>query len=70
MTLLMMATVFVFALWKGWGSDTPFSLRRLGGASLEVVVVILFPVVVYDLVTAGLSINLAVGIGLVLLISG
>lgn len=69
MTLLMMATVFVFARLKGWGSDTPFSLRRLSGASLEVIVVSLFPVVVYGLMAAGLSINLAVGIGLIVLVA-
>ena len=37
MTALLMLTVFVFARRKGWGSDTPFELRRLMGASLEVV---------------------------------
>jgi TRAP-type C4-dicarboxylate transport system permease large subunit len=69
MTILMMLTVFVFAHRKGWGSDTPFELKRLAGASLEVVVVLCFPVAVYLLVLAGLSINLSVLIALVALIA-
>ncbi|WP_274629699.1 TRAP transporter large permease [Arvimicrobium flavum] len=69
MTVLMMATVAFFAYRRGWGSDTPFSLRRLAGASAEVFVVALFPVAVYLLTLAGLSINLAVGIALLVLIA-
>jgi TRAP-type C4-dicarboxylate transport system permease large subunit len=68
MTLLMMLTVFIFAYRKGWGSDTPFELKRLAGASLEVVIVLSFPLAVYAMVLAGLSVNVAVVIGLVLLI--
>ena len=60
MTLLMMITVAVFAYRRGWGSDTPFSLVKLGEASLEVLVVALFPLAVYLLMLAGLSINVAV----------
>ena len=69
MTLLMMLTVAIFAYRKGWGSDTPFSMAKLGEASLEIVVVLGFPVLVYLLVLAGLSINIAVGIALVMLIA-
>jgi TRAP-type C4-dicarboxylate transport system permease large subunit len=69
MTVLMMLTVAVFAYRKGWGSDTPFELRRLAGASLEVVVVLCFPLAVYILVLAGLSINIAVMIALVALVA-
>src|SRR3712207_6553293 len=61
MTLLMMVTVAVFAHRRGWGSDTPFNLRALGGAAIEVAVVFAFPVLVYLLVQLGLSINMAVG---------
>ena len=69
MTLLMMITVAIFAYRRGWGSDTAFSVRKLMEASVEVVVVLAFPVMVYLLVLAGLSVNLAVGIALVLLIA-
>ncbi|WP_054310287.1 TRAP transporter large permease [Mesorhizobium sp. 1M-11] len=69
MTLLMMITVAIFAYKRGWGSDTQFSIRKLMEASVEVVVVLAFPLMVYLLVLAGLSVNLAVGIALVLLIA-
>src|SRR5262245_8824247 len=69
MTLLMMLTVAVFAHLKGWGSDTPFSLSRLGAAGIEIVVVLGFPVLVYLLVLAGLSINIAAGIALLALLA-
>jgi TRAP-type C4-dicarboxylate transport system permease large subunit len=69
MTLLMMITVAVFAYRRGWGSDTPFSLAKLGEASLEIVVVMAFPVAVYLLILAGLSINIAVLIALAALVA-
>lgn len=69
MTVLMMLTVVVFAHRKGWGSDTPFDLRKLGAASLEVGIVLCFPATVYLLILAGLSINIAVLIALVALIA-
>ena len=69
MTALMMLTVFIFAHRKGWGSDTPFELRKLASASLEIVIVFCFPLAVYLLVLAGLSINIAVLIALVALIA-
>jgi TRAP-type C4-dicarboxylate transport system permease large subunit len=69
MTLLMMITVAIFAFRRGWGSDTPFNWRKLGAASVEVMVVAAFPLFVYILVSAGLSVNLAVGIALVVLIA-
>jgi TRAP-type C4-dicarboxylate transport system permease large subunit len=69
MTLLMMITVAIFAYRRGWGSDTPFSLAKLGEASLEIIVVVLFPLVVYLLILAGLSINIAVLIALVVLVA-
>ncbi|WP_027997368.1 TRAP transporter large permease [Sinorhizobium arboris] len=69
MTLLMMLTVAIFAYRRGWGSDTPFELRRLLSASLEVVVVFAVPLVIYLLMAAGLSMNLAVGIALVVLLA-
>lgn len=69
MTVLLMLTVFIFARRKGWGSDTPFELRRLMGASLEIVMVLCFPAAVYLLILAGISVNVAVLIGLVMLIA-
>lgn len=68
-TALLMLTVYIFARRNGWDSDTPFELRRLAGASLEVVVVLCFPAAIYLLVMAGLSVNVAVLIGLVVLVA-
>jgi len=69
MTALLMLTVFIFARRKGWGSDTPFELRRLVGASLEVAIVLCFPAAIYLLIMAGLSVNIAVLIGLAVLVA-
>ncbi|SSC67963.1 TRAP transporter large permease [Ciceribacter selenitireducens] len=69
MTVLLMLTVYIFARRNGWGSDTPFELRRLMGASLEVAIVLCFPAAIYLLIMAGLSVNVAVLIGLVLLVA-
>jgi TRAP-type C4-dicarboxylate transport system permease large subunit len=69
MTLLMMITVAIFAYKRGWGSDTPFSLAKLGEATLEILVVMLFPLAVYLFVLAGLSINIAVLVALVALVA-
>ncbi|WP_182084768.1 TRAP transporter large permease [Aureimonas sp. ME7] len=69
MTLLMMITVAVFAYRKGWGSDTNFEMRRLLSASLEVVIVLSFPVLVYVLTLAGVSLNLSVLIALTALVA-
>ncbi|CAA9318256.1 MAG: TRAP-type C4-dicarboxylate transport system, large permease component [uncultured Microvirga sp.] len=69
MTLMMMGTVAFFAHRNGWGSDTPFSWRQLGSASIEVAIVIAFPVVVWLMIRAGLSPNVAIGIALVVLLA-
>ncbi|TIS54234.1 TRAP transporter large permease [Mesorhizobium sp.] len=69
MTVLMMVTVAIFAYRRGWGSDTPFELRRLAEAAGEVLVVAAFPLACYLLVQLGLSINIAVGIALLVLIA-
>ncbi|TIP83250.1 MAG: TRAP transporter large permease, partial [Mesorhizobium sp.] len=69
MTALMMVTVAIFAHRRGWGSDTPFKLNRLAAASIEVAVVCCFPLAVYVLVQMGLSLNIAVGIALLVLIA-
>ena len=69
MTLLMMATVAFFAHRNGWGSDTPFSWTQLGEATLEVLIVLAFPVVVWLMMRAGLSTNLAIGLALAILLA-
>jgi TRAP-type C4-dicarboxylate transport system permease large subunit len=69
MTLFMMATVAWFAHRKGWGSDSPFSWAQLGSAALEIFIVLAFPMVVWLMVVAGMSVNMAVGIGLVVLLA-
>jgi TRAP-type C4-dicarboxylate transport system permease large subunit len=69
MTILMMLTVYIFAKRKGWGSDTPFELKQLLAASLEVVIVLAFPVAIYLLILAGMSVNIAVLIGLAVLVA-
>ena len=60
MTLLMMITVFVFARIKGWGSDSPFDIRQIGAALIEIIVVLAFPVGVYILQAFGFSQNGAI----------
>jgi TRAP-type C4-dicarboxylate transport system permease large subunit len=70
MTILMMVTVAVFAYRNGWGSDTPFSWRQLGEASVEVVIVLGFPVAVWLLMRAGVTPNVAIGICLAVLLLG
>lgn len=69
MTVLMMVTVAIFAYKRGWGSDTPFEMKRLMSASLEVAVVISIPILIYILMAAGISMNLSVGIALVVLLA-
>ncbi|MDO5643148.1 MAG: TRAP transporter large permease, partial [Paracoccus sp. (in: a-proteobacteria)] len=69
MTALMMLTVWIFARRKGWGSDTPFSLRGLLAAGSEVLVVMCFPLAVWLLVVMGVNINVAVMLGLVALVA-
>jgi len=69
MTVLMMLTVAYYAHKNGWGSDAPFSWSQIGSAGLEIVIVLGFPLAVWLLVVAGLSVNMAVGLGLVVLLA-
>ena len=70
MTLLMMLTVSYFARKNGWGSDTPFLWSRLGQATLEIIIVLAFPMAVWLLTTyAGVSVNLAAGGAFALLLA-
>lgn len=70
MTLLMMITVAVFARIRGWGSDAPFVLAKIGGAMIEIAVVFMFPAAVIGLEYAGMSQNAAIfsALGVVLLL--
>jgi TRAP-type C4-dicarboxylate transport system permease large subunit len=70
MTVFMMITVMIFARIKGWGSDAPFDLRRIGHACIEVVVVFAFPLAVYLMEKAGVAQNAAIflSLGVVLLL--
>ncbi|MCZ7658177.1 MAG: TRAP transporter large permease [Xanthobacteraceae bacterium] len=69
MTLLMMATVAFFAYRNGWGGDTPFSWGRLGGASIEIAIVLAFPVSIWLMMQAGVPTNAAIGIALAALLA-
>ncbi len=68
MTLLMMLTVAYFARRNGWGGDVAFDWGRLGGATLEILVVLAFPMAVWLAVKAGMSVNIAAGAAFVLLL--
>jgi TRAP-type C4-dicarboxylate transport system permease large subunit len=61
MTLLMMFTVAYFAHKNKWGADTPFHWGRLGSASLEILIVLAFPMAVWLMTKAGVSTNMAAG---------
>ncbi|GLK56806.1 TRAP-type C4-dicarboxylate transport system permease large subunit [Methylopila capsulata] len=69
MTLLMMITVAVFAYKYGWGSDTPFAIRKLFSATVEIVVVFAFPFAIYLMTLAGVSLNVAVLVALAALLA-
>ena len=68
MTVLMMITVAIFAYIKRWGSDTPFSIKNLLGASLEVLVVMAVPTGIWILTMLGLSLNWAIFVALIVLL--
>ena len=61
MTLLMMFTVAYFARKNQWGADTPFHWGRLGSACLEILIVLAFPMAVWLMTRAGVSVNVAAG---------
>lgn len=60
--VLMMLTVAYFARRNNWGGDVSFDWKRLGGATLEVAVVLAFPLAIWAMTEAGLSSNTATGI--------
>lgn len=67
MTILMMATAAYFARRNGWGGDVAFHWGRLGGATLEILLVLAFPLAVWLAVLAGVSVNVATGVAFVVL---
>src|SRR5687768_15018650 len=69
MTILMMVTVAFFAHRNGWGSDSPFSWSQLGRATIEVAIVMAFPIAVWLMMRAGLSTSVAIGIALAVLMA-
>lgn len=69
MTLLMMFTVAYFARKNNWGGDVAFHWGRLGGAALEIAIVLAFPLAVWLMTKAGVSPNLAAGIGFAVLLA-
>lgn len=69
MTLLMMITVAAFAYKKRWGSDAAFDVKQLLSAGMEIVVVLAVPVAIYLLMQAGVSMNAAAGIALLVLLA-
>ncbi|TMH01288.1 MAG: TRAP transporter large permease [Betaproteobacteria bacterium] len=62
MAILMMLTVAYYAHKYHWGGDVAFEWARVGKASLELAVVIGFPLVMWGLVLASLPFNLAFGL--------
>jgi TRAP-type C4-dicarboxylate transport system permease large subunit len=68
MTLLMMATVGYIARKNNWGGDALFSWKKLGSAGIEILIVLAFPLAIWLLTSAGVSINVAVGVSLAVLL--
>jgi TRAP-type C4-dicarboxylate transport system permease large subunit len=69
MTLMMMVTVAYIARKNNWGGDTRFSWKKLGSAGTEILVVVAFPLAVWLLTSAGMSVNMAVGASLAVLLA-
>ncbi|KGD90218.1 ABC transporter permease [Achromobacter sp. RTa] len=69
LTLLMMLTVAYYARRNNWGGDVSFDWKRLGGATLEVCIVLAFPMAIWLMTEFGVSANLAAGIAFALLLA-
>jgi TRAP-type C4-dicarboxylate transport system permease large subunit len=67
MAILMMITVAYFAHKNGWGSDVRFDARKFGKAVGELAVVVLWPLLVWAAVKAGLPAQPVVLVALVAL---
>ena len=69
MSILMMLTVAYYAHTRGYGSDTPFSWLKISKASLEILVVLGFPMTVWMMTLVDISANHAVGVAFVVLLA-
>src|SRR5256886_6677060 len=67
MTVLMMLTVGYYAHKNNWGADIKFLWSRVGKATLELAVVIAFPLVIWLAVQTGVNAVVATGIAMVAL---
>ena len=68
MTAMMMLTVAYFARKNKWGGDVPFEWKRLGGACLEILIVLAFPLAIWSMTVYGLSPNVSAGIAFAVLL--
>jgi TRAP-type C4-dicarboxylate transport system permease large subunit len=64
MAALMMLTVGYLAHKNGYGSDYPFSWKKLSKATLEIIVVLAFPMAIWLLMESGVSANWSVGVSM------
>jgi TRAP-type C4-dicarboxylate transport system permease large subunit len=69
MSVFMMLTVAYYAHTRGYGADTPFSWARLSKATVEILVVVAFPLAIWLMSVAGVSVNWAVGISFAVLLA-
>jgi TRAP-type C4-dicarboxylate transport system permease large subunit len=69
LTVLMMLTVAYYARRNNWGGDVAFNWKRLGGAGLEVLIVLSFPLSIWLMTLGGVSPNVATGIAFVALLA-
>ncbi len=68
MAALMMATVSYYAWKNRWGADIAFEWARVGKAALELLIVAVFPIGVWGLVTVGIPFDPAFGAAIALLL--
>src|SRR5437764_687764 len=68
MAVLMMLTVVSYAHKYLGGGDVQFEWHRMGKAFLELAIVVGFPLALWGLISLGTAFNVAVGIGLLLLL--
>ncbi|KAG1244414.1 hypothetical protein G6F65_021818 [Rhizopus arrhizus] len=64
-----MLPVAYYARRNNWGGDVAFNWKRLGGAGLEVLIVLSFPLSIWLMTLAGVSPNVATGIAFVALLA-
>src|SRR4029077_2134384 len=67
MTVLMMLTVAYYAHKNNWGADIKFLWSRVGKATLELAIVIAFPLVIWGPVELGANPPAATGVAMLLL---